>query len=187
MKQPRFYQTEAKEAVMQYKEIPIEEIKEFISYDELTGEMKWIKSGRGITKGSPVAKAKLRNGYMKVNFKMKSYLAHRVAYSFIHGPIPDGMEIDHINGIKDDNRISNLRLATRMQNSMNVAINHRNTSGVKGVAWDAGRSRWIASVSANGETFNIGRFKSIHAAERAVINARNKTNGEFSNHGEFKK
>lgn len=96
------------------------------------------------------------------------------------------MEIDHINGIKDDNRISNLRLATRMQNSMNVAINHRNTSGVMGVAWDAGRSRWIASVSANGETFNIGRLKSIHAAERAVINARNKTNGEFSNHGESK-
>src|SRR5699024_11445694 len=68
-----------------------------------------------------------------------------------HGKIPEGMEIDHINGIRDDNRIDNLRLVTSRTNDTNRAKSKANTSGVVGVCWDKRKGLWLVRI------YEIGR------------------------------
>ena len=80
------------------------------------------------------------SGYVRVGVKgvergtYKSLLGHRVVWQMVYGEIPSGMEIDHINGNRSDNRIENLRIVTPTENARNHGISKRNKSGVVGVA-----------------------------------------------------
>jgi hypothetical protein len=82
-----------------------------ISYNELTGEFFNRKSGKKLT-------AKNRGGYLVMSYKKKSYLCHRLAWLYVYGSYPKNV-IDHINRVRDDNRISNLRDVTYTQNALN--------------------------------------------------------------------
>jgi hypothetical protein len=108
---------------MAHKEISKEEVQKFLHYDPETGYFTWLASKRGVKKGSRAGCLNV-HGYTFIGLNYTDYLAHRLAWVYVNGEIPDGLFIDHINGKRNDNRIENLRLATPMQNGNNRGIKH---------------------------------------------------------------
>ncbi|NNR90766.1 HNH endonuclease [Escherichia coli] len=85
------------------------------------------------------------NGYIRIRINGIKWLAHRIVWVMFNGDIPEGMEIDHINGIRHDNRIENLRLVKKSANQRNrIKLSKNNSSGISGVYFCNTRKRWIA-------------------------------------------
>lgn len=74
--------------------------------------------------------------------------------------VPDGMFVDHINGIPHDNRRENLRVVEHQENMFNMACHKDSTSTFKGVYWDKARSKWGATICKDGKRKGIGRYDS---------------------------
>jgi hypothetical protein len=98
-----------------------------------------------------------------------------------YGEWPSG-EIDHINGVRTDNRVENLRVATRSENMQNTKKPVTNKSGKKGVSWDKTTGKWRAEIRANGKKYNLGRFKTIEEAFKAHESAADKLHRCFARH-----
>lgn len=96
---------------------------------------------------------------------------------------PDGMETDHINGNKLDNRKENLRAVNSSQNNINKAMQKNNTSGTRGVFWHKATKRWVSSIGLNGKSVHIGYFKDKAEAETAYQNAAQSLHGEYARAG----
>lgn len=112
------------------------------------------------------------HGYRSIAIGRVIMLNHRIIWEHVHGPIPQGMQIDHINGIKDDNRIVNLRLVTVSQNQQNMRSAKRsNRSGVKGVHWCRSRHKWRAAIEHNRVSYHLGLFTTIEDAQHAYAGA----------------
>ena len=105
-----------------------------------------------------------------------SYMHH-----VIMGHPSKGMTIDHRDGDGLNNQRSNLRFATIMENSRNQGKSKRNTSGFKGVSWDASGKKWRAAISVNNKSIGVGSFADINDAARAYDAAARKYHGEFAN------
>lgn len=121
-------------------------------------------------------------GYIRVKLNQQSYFAHRIIWEMHYGPIPEGMQIDHINHDRTDNRLCNLRLVTASDNMKNQKKRSDNTSGITGVRFDASRGRWIAQIQVEGKSINLGRFLSLDMAIDARREAELK-NSFHENHG----
>lgn len=122
-----------------------------------------------------------KDGYLSVSLKGRNYAQHRIIWFIAYGKWPTH-EIDHINGIVDDNRLSNLREATPSENSRNTKLRTDNASGYKGVHWRSRESKWRARVRVKG--FAIERC--FHNKEDAIQFAkmhREKLHGKFCNYG----
>lgn len=122
------------------------------------------------------------DGYRAVRTHGETYLAHRVAVLLMTGEWPSQI-VDHRDLNRGNNVWTNLRQASRRQNQQNHPMQTRNTSGVKGVSWVTSRGKWLAQLSINGRTRNLGRFQSKAEAEAVVRAARETHHGEFANHG----
>jgi hypothetical protein len=117
-----------------------------------------------------------QGGYRKVCILGKKYWVHRIAWAWVTGEWP-AANLDHANGLTDDNRIANLRLATRSQNNANSKIRPNNSVGLKGVT--RSRGRYAAQIRANGRHFNLGRFDTPEEAHAVYCAAALKHFGEF--------
>jgi len=118
-------------------------------------------------------------GYRRIRLEGKRYPAHSIAFLMYHGYRPK--VLDHANGIKDDNRINNLRRSTSSENSKNMGPQSNNTTGYKGVASpDKGRSRYRVKIMSEGKSINIGSFRCKHEAARAYNTAARMYHGEFA-------
>jgi hypothetical protein len=147
-------------------EITQEKLKEILHYDPETGVFRWRKSVANIIKPLDVAGSCLL-GYIKITIKRKSHNAHRLAWLYVTGCWPKN-QIDHINGIGNDNKFSNLREATHKQNSENRCLPSTNTSGFRGVSWDKDSNKWRAYVKHNGKMKHLGRFQTAEEAAKVA-------------------
>ncbi|QBR52757.1 HNH endonuclease [Erwinia sp. QL-Z3] len=155
------------------------EVKKILNYDSDSGIFTWILPASKSIKPGRVAGSISSNGYLRIKINGKSYPAHRIAWLLVHNTFPD-TEIDHINGEKLDNRITNLRIASRLQNNRNVIKRKDNTSGFKGVSWQLPNKKWVARISVNRKRLTIGFFDSKEEAAEAYKQASIKYHGEFS-------
>lgn len=119
------------------------------------------------------------NGYIRIRIKGKQYLAHRLAWLYVFGQWPEN-EIDHINGIKIDNHITNLRSATHSQNQAYSGLMKNNTSGYKGVFWHKQSRKWEAHIRINGKSVTLCRSHNIEEARKAFEAATIAARGEFA-------
>ena len=132
-----------------------EQLKELLHYDPETGVFKWKNTLGSRAKAGDVAGTLNGNGYIYIKIRQKLYRAHRLVWLYTHGKFPEN-HIDHINGLRDDNRIINLRAVTQTENNRNQFIPTNNTSGHIGVGWDTEKNRWKVQIA----RVSYGRFKS---------------------------
>jgi hypothetical protein len=112
------------------------------------------------------------HGYIQVGYMKKIYKAHRLIWAIVHGEFPKG-QIDHINNIRHDNRIDNLRDVTQQQNANNKKEKFKtNTSGYKGVCWNKRSKKWQSCISVNNKTIYLGVFEDAELAHKAYLNAK---------------
>ena len=156
---------------------PPESIREFLSYCPATGVFSRQKAPPHRAGGLKCGNRR-PSGYMAIIFKGKHYYAHRLAWWWVHGEMP-AMHIDHINGDKADNRISNLRLSTFAQNNFNAPVGPRNTSGFRGVTWEQRSLRYVAKIYRNGKCKHIGQFRTKEEAAAAYAAESEKVAGQF--------
>jgi hypothetical protein len=164
---------------------PIEYLRELFIVDPTSPSgLRWrVSRGTRIKAGQVAGSISGNfNGkmYWRVIASYRSMKAHRVILSIIHGIDLAGIEVDHINGDGSDNRIENLRIASSIKNNWNRGRAKNNTSGFRGVCWDAQRDKWMAHISANGKFHYLGRFDSLNDARRAREEAELRLHGEFS-------
>jgi hypothetical protein len=119
------------------------------------------------------------HGYTRIEINGKSYYAHRLAWLYVYGEMPK-LHLDHINGNKSDNRICNLREATRVENLRNTSKNIKNTSGAKNVYLHKPTDKWQVRIALNGKSKHFGLFDDFELADLVAIEARNKYHGQFA-------
>lgn len=160
--------------------LSVERLREALDYDPETGVFTRKRTSNINPRAQEGMKAGARcsNGYLCVRVDTTRYLSHRLAWFYVYGHWPK--ELDHVNGVKDDNRIANLRKATRSQNMANGPRQRNNTSGAKGVCFDRTNAKWMAYVYMNGKMRNLGRFDSLEAAKAARLSAHRKAHGDFA-------
>lgn len=158
-------------------------LREMISYDSERGLFTWRQRPRrtNIPAGTPCGRLD-RYGYAYIQLDGRNLLAHRLAWALHYGQIPD-QEIDHINGLKADNRIGNLRLATAVENAANKGMTVKNTSGHKGVTMHKG-GKWQAQLQHAGKTHYLGLFSDVMQAAAAYNTKARELHGDFANTGD---
>ena len=187
-------------------DLPIERIQELLLYDPESGKLFWkprkpedfnacgtrgerdaadwaCDAWNGRFAGKEAFTAN-HDGYKAGAVGKKNYRAHRVAWAIYCGEWPK-YSIDHINGVRDDNRIVNLRDAPPTVNGRNIGKKKNNTSGHNGIYWCKLTNKWCASIKVNYKCRNLGRFENINdaiAARDLFIEA----NGFTADHGKRK-
>lgn len=149
-----------------------ERLKELLHYNPETGILVWISNSgsRGNYNAGAVAGGKHKCGYLHTHIDRKAYLIHRLAWLYVYGHFPPH-HIDHINGVRCDNRISNLRLATESENAQNRRLPQKNNKiGMIGVSKHRGRYR--ASISMNKKWHFLGSFDTSEEASKAYLKAK---------------
>jgi len=158
-------------------------LRQALSYDPATGQLVWRENRRGrFARIGAVAGYRKATGYLTVTIDGEAIYAHRAAWLLSVGPIPAGMEIDHLDHDPSNNRLDNLRLVNGRDNKANQRRSRRNTSGVTGVFWSANANAWCAQIKAHGVVHHLGYFKSLAkaASERKRAEA---AHGFHPNHG----
>lgn len=148
--------------------IDFTELYEKLSYDSETGVFTWKKNVSNVTIGS-VAGTKNSNNHIQIRINSKRIFAHKLAWAFVYGEFPNGI-IDHINGIRNDNRICNLRIVTTSENAHNQRKPHSRTkSGYLGVSWVSSKRKWQAGLAINGKYKFLGLFDDPKIAHQAYL------------------
>lgn len=138
-------------------------LQSILEYNPDTGVFTWrVRRGRNCPAGK-VAGRIATGGYRQIGINGRLYLAHRIAWLITHGRWPAD-QIDHINRVRDDNRLINLREATRTENQRNQSLYKNNTSGLCGVGWYKPTGKWMAHISIDGKLKNLGYFDNLFDA-----------------------
>lgn len=161
------------------KQPPVD-IRNFVSYDECTGEFRWAQNCGARGRKGALIHNETDLGYCFVMFRGARYAAHQLAWWGVYGAKPIA-EVDHINGDRADNRIENLREATREQNTRNATVRKDSTTGVKGVSPDGKAFR--ARCWHDGKRHYLGNYPTVEDAANAVREFREEKHREFHNHG----
>jgi len=140
------------------KHVNYNKLHELFYYNPITGLLIRRKSNK-------VVGTITDNGYLTVGIEGKIYRVHRVAWCMHHGYWPEN-EIDHINRIRHDNRIENLREVSHACNLRNAKLASNNSSGIRGVYWEKKSKKWRAFIEVNKKRIGLGSYKNI---ENAVI------------------
>lgn len=156
-----------------------ERLVEVLHYDPETGIFTWKKKlGKGYV--GTVAGSPDQVGYVRIMIDGERFLAHRLAWFYVHERWPEH-QIDHVNIDNSDNRMCNLREATKSQNQANKPLNTRvSSTGLKGVSYHQKQKRYFARIRVNRKLIHLGCFKSAEDAHAAYAKAANDIYGEFA-------
>lgn len=143
--------------------VTVDLVRELFTYDPHTGVMTRKKQTSSKTKIGDVVGSVNGNGYISTRIYGRHWKIHRLAWVHFYGEFPDG-QIDHINGCKSDNRISNLRCGTRAENQQNQKLHSDNTSGYTGVSWRKDSNKWKAQIQVDGKKIHLGSFARLEDA-----------------------
>lgn len=155
------------------------ELKDIMHYDGETGIFTRIKKTARRQKIGEIVGVNCKNGYLKCGIKNKEYYLHTLAWLYVYGYLPE--QLDHINHDRKDNRISNLRAVSDIENSKNHSMSKANTSGMTGVSFYEKENVWLAQICHSYKKM-MKRFKT----EDEAINQRKEWEKEFGfheNHG----
>ncbi len=155
-----------------------ERLKEILHYNPASGLFVWKINIPGVVAIDDYAGHLDTIGYIIIKIDGKKYKAHRLAFLYMTGKIP--AEVDHKNGITNNNSWSNLRQASRSENCRNARRYSNNKSGHKGVYWHARSQRWVAKITVNKKVIQLGTFVEKSEAVRIRKQATLQYHGEFA-------
>lgn len=147
-----------------------ERLRELLSFDAETGLFTRLTSTNRRLKPGVVSGCVRSDGYILIGVDKSHYLAHRLAWLYVYGAWPN--EIDHANGIKSDNRLSNLRECSRQENCQNLAIRKDNKSGFVGVTYRPDLKKFAAELWVKKKKISLGLFKTAELASKAYTAAK---------------
>ena len=154
-------------------------LREILDYDAASGLLYWrVRFPRSKNQIGDIAGCVATDGYIVVGLNGRYYKGHRLAWLHVYGEWPD-RTLDHINGNRSDNRISNLRLATKSENCRNAKISIKNKSGFKGVHWNKATKKWRATCKVGDRPTYLGSFATAEEAAIAYKEFASKHHGEF--------
>lgn len=141
-------------------------------YDYETGVLYWRwRVNSRVPKTLEAGTQNKSNGYLYVKVHGRRYRVHRVVMLMCYGFYGEGLEVDHINHIRNDNRLVNLRFVTHGENTRNQSVSSKNTSGVTGVYFYKKLQKYIARISVDRENIYLGMFDTLEEAAEARIQA----------------
>ena len=155
---------------------------ELFVYDPETGELRNRVDRSSRAQAGTLAGWRDAGGYFSVLVRGKYYRVHRVAWLMTHGVWP-AAQIDHVNGVRDDNRMANLRESTNSENLCNRGSTVNNRTGFKGVCWDKNSRKYKAQIMVRGNFTYLGLFTTPEAAHAAYQSAAYANHGTFANPG----
>jgi hypothetical protein len=155
-----------------------QKLREVLAYDLTTGVFTWRRNVYRAKAGQE-AGGKRSDGYLIITINQHSYRVHRLAWFYVYGEWPCG-ELDHINGNPSDNRIANLRVASRRDNVANTRRKCSSGNMLKGVTPARDGVRYKAQIRLQGKNTYIGIYDSELAAHRAYCDAAEKEFGAFA-------
>lgn len=158
------------------EKISLDVLTNLLNYDYRTGVFTWVTKPyrSSVLIGSKTGTVN-GSGYVCITLKGVIYRAHRLAWFYVYGEWPLG-QIDHINRVRHDNRIANLRIVDSSQNQQNTVAPITNKSGFKGVCFSEskGYGYWRASIMFQGKRISLGNFPNKEEAAYAYANAASK-------------
>lgn len=167
-------------------------LKELLHYDPLSGDFTWLwrdrrncptdQAWRMFNSTHPGKKAGCitPDGYSQIGVFQRRYRSHRLAFLYMTGSMPE--EVDHVGGVRIDNRWENLRPVNRVENMRNVKRRTNNTSGVSGVSWAKVPKKWLSRAMVDDHRIFLGHFDDWFDAVCAKKSANNQY-GFHPNHG----
>ena len=147
------------------KELNQTTLKQLLDYDPLTGDFKWKVKIKGCVMPGDIAGCIDGQGYRVIRIFNKNRKAHRLAWLYMHGDYPT--VIDHVDRNRSNNSFSNLRIATRRENTINRSSLSKNASGYTGVSWHSKAKKWESSVTIKGKRIYLGVFSDPYEAAKA--------------------
>ena len=153
---------------------PVERVRELLDYNPLTGDFFWrVTVNTNGARAGDKAGTNLNDRYWSINVDRQPCLAHRLAWLISTSEDPGDFDVEHKDEDKMNNRLDNLRLATRSQNKANQRKS-------KGYCFCKQTGRWLATIKVAGKQFNLGRFDTEEEARQAYVSAKLHYFGEFA-------
>lgn len=146
-------------------------LRQVFNYDSITGVVTRRMCTANRHKLGEVVGVRGARGYLQATVDSQKHPLHRLIWVWVHGVWPPN-DLDHWNRNRADNRLKNLRPATRSENNHNQGLSKRNTSGFVGVSWDESRKAWIASIGYDNKLRYLGRYPTPEEASRAYLAAK---------------
>lgn len=163
------------EFMKNFSESNLARASEFLTYEPKSGDFIRLKASNNRNKVGEVAGSVNREGYVRITIFGMGFQAHRLAFYFMTGKLPpDDMEVDHINGVRNDNSWNNLRLVSHAINMQNSRKPERNTSGCQGVSQNPRNEKWVARISLNGKSIFLGEFREKSDAIQCYLEGKKK-------------
>lgn len=159
---------------------PYDELSRHLSYDPFTGVGTWLISPSNNIQVGALVGTTTPKGYLRISFKRKLYLAHRLFWFLQTGHDPGALEVDHIDRNTSNNKFCNLRLADKSQQGGNKTEPINNTSGQRGVFWHKHKQRYYAVIYFKNKRLYLGLYKTFKEAVAARQAKELELFGEFS-------
>lgn len=144
-------------------------LKSILKFDQTTGNFYWKVKKPNVIIGE-LANNISKNGYVRISIDGKRYYAHRLAWLYVYGKYPS-KNIDHINRIKTDNRIANLREVTQLENAQNASLRKNKNNQLRGIALYKKTNKYRARIRHNGKEIYLGYFLTEDEAYKAYQQA----------------